>query len=143
MTDEEEVEEDRIEGSALSAEAEASKATDEDRKVLYSKFTKAAYGQALESFLTDDEVLQFESLKFLFKSMHCDLTGELREPHRAVTFEMCGPSRGKCKCECSTGGPCDHDWDGPWEESEDGRMGTATCSKCGMDAMSHSMWVGP
>lgn len=58
-----------------------------------------------------------------------------------ITISMCGPSKGKCKCECSTGGPCDHDWDGPEETTE--HSSSATCSKCGMSAMSHSMWVGP
>lgn len=128
-----------IEGPALAAEAEVYKATDESRQVLYSKYTKAVYAQALESFLTDDEVLQFESLKFLFKAIHGDLTEELRKTSKAITVYMCGPSQASCKCECSTGGPCDHKWDGPWEELESG--GTTTCSKCHMTAMSHSLWV--
>lgn len=55
----------------------------ETRKVLIGEHTKQAYGQALESFLVDDRERQFYSLKQLFKSLHCDLTGELRDPHNA------------------------------------------------------------
>ena len=38
---------------------------------------------------------------------------------------------------------CEHRWDGPWVDHDDGRGGSVTCSKCGMDAMSWSMRVGP
>lgn len=48
-----------------------------------------------------------------------------------------------CYCDCVNGGPCEHTWDGePWE-SEDGRSWSATCSRCGMTAMSHDMRVLP
>lgn len=46
-----------------------------------------------------------------------------------------------CYCACATGGPCEHKWDGEWFEFDGG--GTATCSRCGGTAMSHSMRVGP
>lgn len=68
---------------------------------------------------------------------------------------------------CSKGG--EHQWDGPWEEHRRGchhcedaynpdpacmvckgdpnwsrvSGGTSTCSKCGVDALSHGMWNGP
>lgn len=48
-----------------------------------------------------------------------------------------------CYCACSQGGPCEHAWDGEWWQSEDGRESSATCSRCGMTAMSHSMRCGP
>jgi len=44
-----------------------------------------------------------------------------------------------CKCQCPDG-PCEHVWD-HWAETENG--GTAICSRCGMDAMSHDMRCGP
>jgi hypothetical protein len=44
---------------------------------------------------------------------------------------VCGPGR------------CDHKWDGPELHSEDGLSSSATCSKCGIDAMSASLWEGP
>jgi len=44
-----------------------------------------------------------------------------------------------CYCACSSGGPCEHDWDGPEYVSEDGRLSSATCSRCGITAFSHSM----
>lgn len=46
-----------------------------------------------------------------------------------------------CYCACSSGGPCEHKWDGPvwvdtWTES-------ATCSRCGCTAIGHDIRVGP
>ena len=68
-----------------------------------------------------------------------------------ITVYCCGPSGVDegirvCKCECATGGPCEHVWDGPWEERvhEGGATsGSATCSRCGMSAINHSLWVDP
>lgn len=55
---------------------------------------------------------------------------------------QCGPSTAPCKCECPKG-PCDHRWDGPWIDLDaDGRSSSVTCSRCGMDCMSHDMWLG-
>ena len=48
-----------------------------------------------------------------------------------------------CYCDCANHGPCEHTWDGePWE-SEDRLCASATCSRCGMTAMSHDMRVLP
>lgn len=44
-----------------------------------------------------------------------------------------------CYCACSSSGPCEHDWDGEQYESADKSLVSATCSKCGMTAFSHSM----
>jgi hypothetical protein len=58
-----------------------------------------------------------------------------------ISTRVCGPSRMPiCKCQCPEG-PCEHRWDGPIEEQ--GSVTTVTCSRCGMSAFSHSMWVGP
>ena len=69
-----------------------------------------------------------------------------------------------CRCECgyTCGGPgkcklfaesaqrcinehwvhdCDHVWDGPWRDRQNG--GTITCSVCGMGADTHNCKVGP
>jgi len=46
----------------------------------------------------------------------------------------------KCYCACPDG-PCEHKWDGEWYDSQDGLMQSATCSRCGTLAMSHSMGV--
>lgn len=58
----------------------------------------------------------------------------------------CGPSSRECKCECATGGPCEHVWDGPTVSGGTdggGDFESATCSKCSMSAIGHAMWVGP
>lgn len=63
-----------------------------------------------------------------------------------VTYFACGPSNSKCKCTCGVEGiphVCEHQWDGEGQEFDGGCGWTATCSRCGMTALSHSMWVGP
>lgn len=47
-----------------------------------------------------------------------------------------------CYCACGTGGPCEHKWDGEGYESGDGCW-SATCSRCGCTAISHSMRTAP
>lgn len=46
-----------------------------------------------------------------------------------------------CYCACTTGGPCEHVWDGPEYHSES--FSSATCSRCGTMAMSHDLRVMP
>ncbi len=67
----------------------------------------------------------------------------------AVTQELtffCCPPPTTCRCSCGTDREprvCEHKWDGE-EEAFDGGLGqSATCSKCGMLAMSHDMRCGP
>ena len=57
-----------------------------------------------------------------------------------ATIMLCGPGNLICRCRCPDG-PCEHVWDGPGET--DGHMSSATCSRCGKSALSHSLWVGP
>lgn len=52
---------------------------------------------------------------------------------------VCGPSKGKCICRCPES--CDHRWDGP--EVELSRGMSVTCSRCGMLAIQHDLWVLP
>ena len=65
------------------------------------------------------------------------MNGE-REPN--LTVRVCGPSAAKCKCNCPES--CEHQWDGPWVEIGEGGH-SVTCSRCGMSAMAHGMWVLP
>lgn len=51
-------------------------------------------------------------------------------------------SSADCYCACPDG-PCQHTWDGPIYESEDGCMRSATCSRCGAVAAYHDMRCGP
>ena len=48
-----------------------------------------------------------------------------------------------CYCECASGGPCEHKWDGAGWTSEDGCGWSATCSRCGATAISHSLRTAP
>lgn len=64
---------------------------------------------------------------------------------KATTRFACGPSTKRCQCRCPDG-DCEHRWDGERERIEhDGGSvsASATCSRCGMSAMSHDMWVSP
>ena len=59
-------------------------------------------------------------------------------------FENVGTSfnPNSCYCACSSGGPCEHTWDGkPYENEEEG-VWSATCSRCGCTAISHSLRTG-
>lgn len=63
---------------------------------------------------------------------------------KEVHIHIClGPSSPKCRCECPDG-PCEHQWDGEAVDEEfegGGGCSSATCSKCGMRAIDHDMWV--
>lgn len=54
------------------------------------------------------------------------------------TAHICGP-QGECGCNCPES--CGHKWDGP-QVAFDGCV-SVTCSKCGMPAINHDMWVLP
>lgn len=56
---------------------------------------------------------------------------------------QCNHNDNACYCDCANGGPCEHDWNGPVYESEDGCMQSSTCSHCGCTAFSHDMRVLP
>jgi hypothetical protein len=69
----------------------------------------------------------------------------------SVTIITCGPGTPKCECQCPDG-PCERVWDGSEIEliSYDARHGrpyvsgsSATCSRCGMGAYDHDLWVSP
>jgi len=47
-----------------------------------------------------------------------------------------------CYCACSTGGPCEHDFQG-WRLFENHSGGEAVCKRCGMGAMSHTLRTAP
>lgn len=58
----------------------------------------------------------------------------------AVEVFICGGSS-NCRCQCPDG-PCEHVWDGPGVDFENGG-GSVDCSRCGMVAMDHDLWVMP
>lgn len=49
---------------------------------------------------------------------------------------------GECYCDCPDG-PCQHIWNGPNVEFDDGQGVSRTCSRCGEMAFSHSMRFAP
>jgi hypothetical protein len=79
------------------------------------------------------------------------MTGQ-RDGNKVVTTEptaapmtviLCGPGTQTCRCECVSGGPCEHRWDGPGAPIADGQGSSATCSQCGKLAIDHDLWVLP
>lgn len=56
-----------------------------------------------------------------------------------VTIRQCLPG---CRCECATGGACEHVWDG-WRDFPDKRGASQFCTRCGVTAMTHDAWVLP
>lgn len=55
-----------------------------------------------------------------------------------ITMFACyGSSSAECKCRCPES--CEHTWDGPFAPMLHG--GSATCSRCGMLAITHDMQV--
>lgn len=83
----------------------------------------------------DFEALRAQRNERLLKRLQevADQTGvPLQDLRHTANFDA-------CYCACSTGGPCEHKWDGePWL-SKDGTGWSTTCSRCGMTAMSHDM----
>ncbi len=64
---------------------------------------------------------------------------------RRVTHFTCPATAHTCACRCPDG-PCEHVWNGSgrdWETPDGGFVSTATCSRCGMTAIDHSLWTGP
>jgi hypothetical protein len=56
---------------------------------------------------------------------------------------LCSFNPAACYCACTSGGPCEHDWDGEPYDDQDSGLWSATCSKCGTLAMSHSLRTAP
>lgn len=73
------------------------------------------------------------------KEMIRGLAERLGEPNDPVAYTF---DEDACYCDCAAGGPCEHRWDGKPYEDGDGCV-SATCSRCGETAMSHSMRIGP
>lgn len=86
----------------------------------------------------DFEALRVERNRLVMEQLE-KLAGEVgvqfSSPHSSFNSSA-------CYCACSSGGPCEHQWDGEGIEIDDGAGWTATCSRCGCTAMSHSLRTG-
>lgn len=60
---------------------------------------------------------------------------------KVITVAICGPGNQICKCNCPDS--CEHVWDGPGVEFDEGRGGSVSCSRCGMLAIDHDIWAMP
>jgi len=86
-----------------------------------------------------------------FEALRAERNKKVMEAHQRLADELGVPLQklssnhnpNACYCACTSGGPCEHKWDGePWE-SADGCGWSTTCSRCGCTAMSHDMRVLP
>lgn len=94
--------------------------------------------EGAEKFILDEALVPHDAKQGSVLAM--TITLKASEP---VIIYACGPSSKTCNCACPDG-PCEHVFDGPWmefENSEGGGGGSATCSRCGMSAIDHSLWV--
>lgn len=90
--------------------------------------------------MTDDTQHDFAALRAARNAKHHAWAEKFAEEHGVPLQALITSfNPDACYCACSTEGPCEHTWDGePWE-SEDGCGWSATCSRCAMTAMSHSL----
>ena len=62
-----------------------------------------------------------------------------------ITAMACGPSNATCSCNCgkvdarSDEHLCEHDFQWPAQKEAT----STVCTRCGLDAMTHSLWTGP
>lgn len=91
------------------------------------------------STLPDFESLRTERNRLVMES-HQRIADELGIPPESLKSNF---NPNSCYCACSTGGPCEHKWDGDGVEFDEGRGWSVTCSRCGCTAMSHDMRVLP
>lgn len=86
-----------------------------------------------------------------FEALRAERNRQVMEHHKKLADEIGVPlsslssnhNPNACYCACTSGGPCEHKWDGEGYESDDGLCWSATCSRCGHTAMSHDMRVMP
>lgn len=77
-----------------------------------------------------------------FEALRAERNAKLEEFYSRMRAEygfepLNKPDPNRCYCAWDTGGPCEHRWDGGWVDIENG--GSASCSRCGCLAISHSM----
>ena len=87
---------------------------------------------------------QFDELKRIRDESAEKAIGDFCDEHgwdRSKMIAHLDPA-GPCYCACPTG-PCQHTWDGPDIQIEDGLGYSVTCSRCGTSALSHDMRCGP
>lgn len=82
-----------------------------------------------------------------FKALRAERDAQLVDLTQRMAADgfviACPAELDMCYCACSTGGPCEHTWDGPEYTSEDRLCSSSTCSRCGAIAMSHDLRVMP
>lgn len=84
-----------------------------------------------------------------FEALRAERNASVLEQHKKLEKEYgvkfgstFNPNACYCACGSDPKGPCEHKWDGPGWESEDGCASSITCSRCGTTAMSHSLRTG-
>lgn len=84
-----------------------------------------------------------------FEALRAERNRRVVESHQRLAEELGVPivrsnhDPNACYCACTSGGPCEHRWDGEGVDFDEGRGWSATCSRCGGAAISHDMRVLP
>lgn len=87
-----------------------------------------------------DQDTDFDALRSERNAQHDAFVKKMRAEGWQLSKEY---NREACYCACGSGGPCEHNWTGDPYESEDGSIWSATCTRCGMLAYSHSLRTAP
>lgn len=85
----------------------------------------------------------FEKLRAERNAAYVAWADDMRKQGWQVSSRLSDAQVNACYCACGMGGPCEHQWNGEPYESADGSVWSATCSRCGMTSMSHSLRTAP
>ncbi len=119
--------------------ASCGNALTDDEQHYYGATCETCEGQQFHAEKAAD-VIDFEALRAernrQMEALRVRVADELGVPLQEARTNF-NPSA--CYCACGTRGPCEHSWDGPEWESDDGLASSSTCSRCGCTAMSHDL----
>ena len=92
--------------------------------------------------MTDTDKPDFEKLRAERNASAQKIISEFTWAHGYKPSEVQSSfNPNDCYCACPDG-PCEHDWKG-CRDFLDGSGGEASCLRCGMGAMSHSLRTAP
>lgn len=106
---------------------------------LYSGIQMQDYARANIEHHTAAQAAEIEALRAERNEKRREWEREMAADGWQVSSHCAHTADSACYCDCGNGGLCEHKWDGePWQ-SADGCGWSATCSRCGITAMSHSL----
>lgn len=82
-----------------------------------------------------------------FEALRAERNAKVKETINRLAAEFGGEAElifslfdpNGCYCACSTGGQCEHQWNGQGAKFYPSKGWSVTCSRCGMLALNHSL----